>query len=176
VGGLIARFYAQQYPDEVSGMVIVDHAFTPQRISRPEPKGNTNGDSPPVLLEMTPIVVTTEDMSNFNNLPEPIRKLHRWAASRDPDIDHTAAADDCESRLLSSPESFPLGNRPLVVISTGNQAHGYPELQARLLALSRNSSQVMARSFHSVEIDQPGIVIRAIQQVVETLRTSTRRN
>jgi pimeloyl-ACP methyl ester carboxylesterase len=174
VGGLIARFYAQQYPDEVSGMVIVDHAFTPQRISRPEPKGNTNGDSPPVLIEMTPIIVSAEDLSNFNNLPEATRKLHRWAAARKPAIDHTAAADDCESRVAPSSGSYPLGNRPLVVISTGNQTPGYAELQARLLALSHNSRKVKAESFHSVEIDQPEIVTEAIRQVVEavTLETS----
>jgi pimeloyl-ACP methyl ester carboxylesterase len=170
IGGLISRYYAQQYPDEVSGMVIVDHAFTPRPISRPEPKANANGDSPPVLIEMTPIVVSAEDLSKFNNLPEPMRKLHRWAASRGPGIDHTAAADDCESRLSSSPGSYPLGDRPLVVISTGNQTPGYAELQARLLALSHNSSQAKAKSFHSVEIDQPGIVTGAIQQVVEAVR------
>jgi pimeloyl-ACP methyl ester carboxylesterase len=170
VGGLISRFYAQQHPEEVSGMVIVDHAFTPKPIPRPEPKANANGDRPPVLIEMTPIVVTAEDLSNFNNLPEPIRKLHRWAASRDPGIDHTAAADDCESRLSSSSGSYPLGDRPLVVVSTGNQTPGYAELQAHLLALSHNSSQASAKSFHSVEIDQPGIVSAAIQQVVEAVR------
>src|SRR5437660_4774496 len=29
LGGLVARVYARQYPDEVAGMVFVDHAFAP---------------------------------------------------------------------------------------------------------------------------------------------------
>src|SRR5215831_18253265 len=29
LGGLVARVYSRQYPDEVSGMVFVDHAFAP---------------------------------------------------------------------------------------------------------------------------------------------------
>ncbi len=29
LGGLVARLYAGQYPDEVAGMVFVDHAFHP---------------------------------------------------------------------------------------------------------------------------------------------------
>jgi pimeloyl-ACP methyl ester carboxylesterase len=168
VGGLVSRFYASQYPNQVSGMVIVDHAFTPKPTVRPQPKPNANGDSPPALIEMTPIVVTAEDVANFDNLPDEIRKLHQWAASREPPVDQTVAADDCETRLSHS--SFPFGDRPLTVISTGNQTSGYAELQSSLLALSRNSKQVMANSFHAVEIDQPETVVNAIRQVLDALR------
>jgi pimeloyl-ACP methyl ester carboxylesterase len=168
VGGLIARFYASQYPADVAGMVIVDHAFTP----KPKPASTSATanaeDSPPILLEMTPIVLSVEDTSNFNKLPPAIRDLHRWAESRQPPIDHAEAADDCESRL--SPAPNPLGSRPLAVIGTFNTAPGYKELQSKLMALSRNSRQVVADSFHSVEIDQPEIVIAAIQAIVEAVR------
>jgi pimeloyl-ACP methyl ester carboxylesterase len=171
VGGLIARFYASQYPDEVAGMVIVDHAFNPKSAAAPRQAGPaTNGDSPPVLIEMTPIVLTVEDLSNFNQLPPRIRELHRWAAERLPRVDHAEAADDCEARLDKAPVAYPLGSRPLVVISTGNQSRGYAPLQAKLLALSRNSRQVMADSFHAVEIDQPDVVAAAIRDVVEAVR------
>ena len=58
-----------------------------------------------------------------------------------------------------------------VVISTGNDSAGYSELQKKLLALSTNSKQLMAqRSFHSVEIDEPEVVIRAIREVVDAVR------
>jgi pimeloyl-ACP methyl ester carboxylesterase len=171
VGGLIARFYASQYPDQVAGIVIVDHAFNPKSAAAPRQSASpTNGDSPPVLIEMTPIVLTVEDLSNFNQLPPRIRELHRWAADRLPRVDHAEAADDCEARLGNAPVAYPLGNRPLVVISTGNQSRGYAALQAKLLALSRNSRQVMADSFHAVEIDQPDLVAAAIRDVVEAVR------
>jgi pimeloyl-ACP methyl ester carboxylesterase len=166
VGALVARFYAREYPGEVSSVVIVDHAFTPKAAPAPV-ASNATGDSPPALLEMTPILLSTEDTSNFSKLPEPVRELHRWAASRQPAVDHAATADDCETRLNATPAAYPLGDRPLVVISTGNTAPGYKDLQTSLLKLSRHSSQIMAyRSFHSVEIDQPEIVVEAIRKAI----------
>jgi hypothetical protein len=61
-----------------------------------------------------------------------------------------------------------MGDLPLVVVSTGNDAPGYAVLQKQLLALSRRSSQMPAeRSFHSVEIDQPDVVIAATRRAVE---------
>jgi pimeloyl-ACP methyl ester carboxylesterase len=41
LGGLVARLYAGQYPDEVAGMVFVDHAFHPAF-----PSGATSRDLP----------------------------------------------------------------------------------------------------------------------------------
>jgi pimeloyl-ACP methyl ester carboxylesterase len=171
IGGLISRFYASQYPSEVVGMVIVDHAFIPGA-SKPDSHATPSGDSPPVLIESTPIILTTEETSAFEKLPANIRELHRWAESRRPVLDNAATADDCVSRLkAAAPGPYPLGSLPLIVVSTGNQASGYSELQAALLALSRNSKQLMAdQSFHSVEIDQPEVVIRALVQAIEQVR------
>jgi pimeloyl-ACP methyl ester carboxylesterase len=171
VGGLVARFYASQYPDEVAGLVIVDHAFNPKPKAAPKtdaPKTNSKeGDSPPVLIEMTPIILTVEDISNFNLLPPAMRDLHRWAAARVPGVNHAEAADDCESRLEAAGSDQPLGSLPLAVISTGNTTPGYGELQAKLVALSRNSRQIFADSFHAVEIDRPDVVAKAIRDIVE---------
>jgi pimeloyl-ACP methyl ester carboxylesterase len=72
IGACVARLYAAEYPAEVAGMVIVDHAFFPD----PDPDagkhqaGSSAGlDSPPVLIEQTPIEITVEDSSKFANLP-----------------------------------------------------------------------------------------------------------
>lgn len=70
IGALVARLYQQRYPGEVRGMVIVDHAFLDPV---PEPDSNRDVavpglDSPPILISKTPIVLTVEDISNFNNL------------------------------------------------------------------------------------------------------------
>jgi uncharacterized protein (TIGR03435 family) len=177
IGGLVSRYYARQYRGEVAGMVIIDHAFTPTRTS-PSPKRDAPrnkaieaGDSLPVLLEMTPIVVTAEDASDFGKLPENIRQLHRWAMGRKPGLNNAETADDCESRLEVSQDAYPLADMPLVVVSTGNTAPGYKQLQAKLLSLSRNSRQEMAyESFHFVAIDQPEVVIAAIRNVVGQVR------
>lgn len=175
IGACVSRLYAAEYPAEVAGMAIVDHAFTPDRDpDSGKPAGNFAGlDSPPRLIEQTPIQLTVEDISHFENLPPSARALHRWAMSLHPQMPAAEDMDDCLAQLKNAP---PLGDLPLVVVSTGNEARGYTRLQSQLLALSRRSSQMKAeRSFHAVEIDQPDVVIAAIRRVVDAVRNPTPR-
>jgi pimeloyl-ACP methyl ester carboxylesterase len=173
VGGLVARLYASLYPGEVAGMVIVDHAFIDiGATSTAGPPSVPSLDRPPVLIHQTPIEMTVEDSSKFRNLPEGIQKLHRWAASLKPALPTVETAEDCLSKLKAGDQgAHPLGDTPLVVISTGNRNPNYKKLQAELLSLSSRSEQLMATgSFHSVEIDEPDIVISAIGLVVDKIR------
>jgi len=173
-GALVARHYAHQFPGEVAGMVIVDHAFlhpvddqaVRSTISAP------GLDTPPRLIHQEPIVFTVEETSAFNNLPEANRQLHRWAMSLHPALPTLEAAEKCSAEVDAEEQRpDPLGNLPLVVVSTANDSPNYPKLQAKLLKLSHNSRQLIAsKSFHSVEIDQPDIVVRAIRQVVDAVR------
>jgi pimeloyl-ACP methyl ester carboxylesterase len=174
VGALVTRLYASFYPGDVAGMVIVDHAFID--VGDPPPTNSSPSfaglDSPPVLIHQTPIVLTVEDTSDFRKLPESIQKLHRWAESLKPALPTVETAEDCLAHLKrTSRAAHPLGNTPLVVVSTGNDLPNYKKLQTELLALSSRSRQLMAESsFHSVEIDQPGVVVDAIRQVVNMIR------
>ena len=175
VGALVARLYAQLHPSEVAGMVIVDHAFID--VGRdPAPAASspsfTGLDSPPVLIHQTPIILTVEDTSDFSKLPESIQNLHRWAESLKPALPTVETAEDCLSQLKTTDQNpHPLGGTPLAVISTGNDLPNYKKLQTELLSLSNRSKQFMAdRSFHSVEIDQPEVVIEAISRVVDMAR------
>jgi pimeloyl-ACP methyl ester carboxylesterase len=175
IGGCVARLYSAEYPSEVSGMVIVDHAFSNDPApdaGHSHPGSEAGMDAPPRLIYQTPMVVTVEQSSEFNRLPERIRKLHQWAMSLNPKLPTWETAEDCLAELkAAAPGPYPLGNMPLVVVSTGNQARGYDRLQNALLALSRHSIHMMAElSFHSVEIDQPEVVAAAIRQVVKSLR------
>jgi pimeloyl-ACP methyl ester carboxylesterase len=172
VGALVARLYASVHPGEVAGMVIVDHAFTDvgnRTAADPSSPSFAGLDSPPVLIQQTPIILTVEDTSDFRKLPEPIQKLHRWAESLKPVLPTVETAEDCLSQLERTAKiPHPLGNTPLVVVSTGNNLPNYKKLQAELLSLSNRSQQLRAdSSFHSVEIDQPEVVVDAIRQVIE---------
>ncbi len=169
IGGCVARLFAAEYPSEVAGMVIVDHAFSPDpNPPTVKPRAGAGYDTPPVLLEQTPIEFSVEDISAFRNLPARAQELHHWAMALHPKLPTAETADDCLAQLkTAAPGPFPLGDMPLVVVSTGNDARGYSRLQRELLALSRRSSQMKAeRSFHAVEIDQPEVVIAAIRRVV----------
>lgn len=166
VGGLVVRNYAAQYADKVAAMVLVDHAFTPKKAPV------SASASAPELVFQTPIEFTVEDTSDFKKLPPKMHELHRWAEARQPPVDQAAVADDCLAQL---PAGASLGNIPLAVVSTGNEAPGYKELQLELMGLSTRSYQVKAeRSFHSVEIDQPETVVRAIRRVFEQVGTGSK--
>jgi pimeloyl-ACP methyl ester carboxylesterase len=170
VGALVTRLYASLHPADVAGMVIVDHAFIDiDPGAKPVPAIPTDAaDSPPALIEMTPIIVTAEDDPGFGNLPEEVKKLHRWAASLNPALPSLETARECIAQVEAA--RSPRANMPLAVVSTGNESPGYAPLQARLLAMSSNSQQFIAeRSFHSIEMSQPDIVVKAIRYLVEAV-------
>jgi len=161
-GALFARLYARDYPNEVAAMVLIDHAYIPAP-SAPPPV-ISGPDSPPAVISATPIEIGVEDEPGFDKLPERARDLHRWAISRNPALPDVTLAEACISELRDTT----LGDLPLVVVSTANDSPGYAKLQTSLLALSHNSRQLIAgKSFHSIEISQPEVVIRAIQLAVE---------
>lgn len=175
IGGCVARLYAAEYPPEVAGMVIVDHAFQPDLdpdAGKQRPGADAGVDTPPVVLYQAPILVTVEESSNFQRLPERIQQLHRWAESLHPRLATWETAEDCLAQLKAVASGpYPLGNLPLVVVRTDNQARGYDRLQRELSALSHRGVQTIAGgSFHSVEIDRPEVVAAAIRQVVEQVR------
>lgn len=161
-GALFARLYAKEFRSEVAAMVLIDHAFIPAPSAAP---AVTSGpDSPPALISATPIEIGVEDEPGFDKLPARIRDLHRWAMSRNQARPTVEVAEACISELRSAA----LGDLPVVVVSTANDAPGYAKLQTSLLALSHNSRQLVAgKSFHSIEISQPEVVIRAIRLAFE---------
>lgn len=173
IGALIARLYADQHASEVAGMVLVDHAFLDTATGN-APSAVPGLDSPPVLIIQTPIVLTVEETSDFDKLPQRAKELHRWAVSLHPALPTVEIAQDCLSQLRQNdPGLSPLRSLPLAVVSTANDQPNYKKLQSELLALSQRSRQFMAdRSFHSVEIDQPEVVVDAISHVVEMVRSA----
>jgi pimeloyl-ACP methyl ester carboxylesterase len=170
VGAITARLYANRYPKEMAGMVIVDHAFLDtggKNGAQPSPA--PAGDAMPVLIHQEPIRWTIEDDPNFSKLPKRSQELHRWAMSLHPMTPTMETAEECLAAVAKSKGS--LGDRPLAVISTVPHPPSYYKLQAELLALSSNSKQFVAeKSFHAVTIDQPEIIVSAIHAVIDALR------
>lgn len=169
IGGLVERLLAKRYPDGIAGIVIVDHAFLDVAPDKAPPfAGRADLDSPPVLLSAPSIDLTVEETSNFRNLPNESQALHRWADSLHPKLATVETAEDCIAQIGDAK----LGGIPLAVVSTANDNPNYPKLQKQLLALSTYSRQFIAdKSFHSIEIDQPGIVVEAIRLLTSTVRS-----
>ena len=176
VGALWERLYAANYPQDIAGMVIVDHAFLPEPGAAARSTGAkapSRAYTPPVLVAQAPMVLGFEDDVNFGRLPERDQALHRWALAQHPVRPGEAMVVDCvaQIRRATRGRSFPLGDLPLTVIRTGDQSPGYDALQTRLLALSRQSQIVMAwQSTHMVPIDEPDVIVKAIEQIVERER------
>jgi len=178
-GAVVARLYAMSYPGEVAGMVLVDHAFLPDnKDAVPAAAGaakNLDGvDTPPVLLSMTPVIVSPEDEPGFDRLPRAAKELDRWARSMSPDVPTEKTTRRCVAlaEAASNGRSWPLGQMPLMVIRTENDAAAYTELQRHLLSLSRDSRRIVAKgSFHSIEISRPDVAIEGIREVIDAVRS-----
>jgi pimeloyl-ACP methyl ester carboxylesterase len=182
LGGLVARLYAGRYPDEVAGIVFVDHAMSLMGsitmrpgLSLPPPTAANGAAGAP---SGGPKPMGLEDDSNFSKLPSQDREAHVWfmAQSRNQKALQANAeiTPGCvaEADALAKEHSQPLGGKPLIDVDT-NQSAG-SELQTQLLSLSRNSKEMVAdKSGHFVIIDRPDAVVDAVSQVVRSARNKT---
>jgi len=176
VGAQWVRLYAARYPNNIVGMVIVDHAFIPGQVrlrkaahSHSLPQGYNS----PTLVSEAPIVLDFQDDVNFSKLPKHDQELHTWALSENPVRPDYEMAKDCFADLAMVPgkSRFPLGGMPLVVISTGNETPDYLRLQADLMALSYRSEHVIAwNSTHMVLIDEPEVITGSILKMATAAR------
>jgi len=186
LGGLVARVYAGQYPDEVAGMVFVDHALSfplmlrslsPGEKAPPPPIPSTGDVAGPIGKPMG-----IESDPNFSKLSARDRELHLWAMSQTRN--QTALRTNMETSQECTAEAdailkehiHPLGDKPLVDVSTDEfRTPEYDEFQTKLLSLSQNSKQIVAaKSGHFIIIDRPDVVIDAISQVVRSVRNNAK--
>ena len=194
LGGLIARIYAGQYPNDVAGVIFVDHALA--MLSRRPPSDGAVAPAPPPPTSPPGgakiVTMGMEDDPNFSKLPLQDRELHHWATTQarnqGASTDNFDMLFDClaQADAMIKDQSHSLGDKPLVDVTAGTgpsmppQAaekwrDKYAELQAKLLSLSANSKQLIAEnSGHFIIIDRPDVVIDAIRQVVESVRNNTK--
>jgi pimeloyl-ACP methyl ester carboxylesterase len=176
VGAQWARLYAARYPNNIVGMVIVDHAFIPgQGGTRKAAHSHSlpQGYSPPTLVSDAPIVLDFQDDVNFSKLPKYDQELHIWALSENPIQPDYEMAKDCfaDLAMVTGKSRFPLGDMPLAVISTGNETPSYLKLQTDSMALSHRSEHVIAwNSTHMVLIDEPEVITESILKMAAAAR------
>ncbi len=178
LGGLVARLYAGQYPDEVAGMVFVDHAFHPAfpNVAKVLPPAR-----PPMTLAPGGGGGIESD-TNFSKLSSRDRELHLWAMSQTRNQMALQANHEmmpecvAQADAVAKEHSHPRGDKPLVDVSA-DEALGldYVKLQTERLSLSQNSKQIIAeKSVHFVIINRPDAVIEAIRQVVQSVRNNSK--
>jgi pimeloyl-ACP methyl ester carboxylesterase len=169
LGGIIVRLYAATYPDEVVGLVLVDASQEEQNVR-------------------FQAALTPEQWAAFERLSAQVPP----DLADDPDLERMDL-DASFAQLRTAAAAQPLPPLPLVVLT-----HGVPvgadlppevqsvlppdfpwdtletvaqELQAELAALVPGARQVIAtESGHYIQLQQPQLVIDAVEQVVDAVR------
>lgn len=159
LGGYIVRLYADEYPEEVIGMVLVD---------------SSHPDQGPAFLAALP-----PESPDNSQCVKNVR--NSFADTADPQEQPEGL--DFEASAAQVRDLGGLGDLPLGVVTAGRGVcdagaggpadvagvdRAWQDLQKDLAKLSSNSIQVIAEnSGHMIPTEQPEAVIEVIQQVME---------
>jgi pimeloyl-ACP methyl ester carboxylesterase len=175
LGGYTVRVYAHDYPDEVSGLVMLDVQDLPaDNGDAPKPAPKPGRNSLPALLARVGLArLLAGSLGAIQNLP-PFEKQAYYASAVTPRYAQTfidegkgMSEGGAQARDVST-----VGALPLIVLSRGkDQDAKHTTEQTALLQLSTNSQQFFAEnSGHNIMIDQPEAAIAAIIKMVEQVR------
>ena len=181
LGGLVARVYAGRFPEEVAGMVFVDHSPLSLLVNKPLPPPPSPKPPTPAGSGKLPSGGIESD-PNFSRLSARDRELHLWAIAQ-PRLEKAVEENHemmpgCvqEADAIIKEQTHPLGDKPLVDVSTDqHRSTDYVNFQGLLLSLSQNSKEMVAEnSSHLVIIDRPDVVIDAISRVVQSVHNNAK--
>jgi pimeloyl-ACP methyl ester carboxylesterase len=182
LGGLLARAYADRYPEEVAGVVLVDSSH-PEQAER-LPALAVGMQVSRLLYELLPLAARV-GLIRIAGLAEDsaagLPPRHRAeAAAFLASVRHLEATRD-EARAMPTiaaqvSRTGSLGDRPLTVLTAGAGAvEGWAELQAELAALSsRGTQRTIAGAAHLgllTHREHAEVVAAAIHEVVEAVRS-----
>ena len=196
MGGIYSRVFAEQYPDEVVGMILVDSAH-PEQDER-FPPAPVSLEPSAINLWLTRQWATMGVLRLSHHLPNsnvkriPPEMLPKLKAF----FPQSIRAVQAETRLFHdnlhrAKGRKSLGDRPLIVLTAAKpvpwdkvprgftkeylqqQRDVWQELQAELSTLSTKSRHIVSEeSGHLIYFDQPELIIDAIYDVVsEVFRT-----
>jgi pimeloyl-ACP methyl ester carboxylesterase len=199
-GGMIVRLYAHSYPGEVVGMVLVDaqHEDQFERLS-PTIQQNLeamfaqSNETLPLYQAVIAsgigaLVPAIGAMTDVPQLPSPARETLSALVLSDTRFIEAKTAEEVaifESlAVVRDAHITSLGNIPLIVLYRGIEDSSIPgmtleekhqwwlSLQNELVALSPQGQLVLAdQSGHHIQLDQPKLVIDAIEEVLATSRS-----
>jgi pimeloyl-ACP methyl ester carboxylesterase len=192
LGGMLVRMYAHNYPDEVVGMVLVDSLHEERSLRNPElveAVSEMTGQFRMFgFLSSSGILALAPQTIPNPGLPEDAYAQYQAIVATTRGFEtilaelNAAEVSSAEARALHMTD---FGELPLIVLSAGHgqsmpsftdaeNQHLWENLQieqTELTALSSGGKQVMAeQSGHYIQLDQPDLVIDAIQEIVDALR------
>jgi len=192
LGGLYDRVYAQQYPDEVVGLVQID-ASHPDAWRRLDTREGAGVD--PQLLAIGPFAsrlgllrlmdVTSADSEVSGQLPGHEERAMRAFFATVQFAESAQKFDEAlpvileQARVITS-----LGDVPLVVLTTGDRDELSPEenrtlqeMQRELQSISANSIYIAVEGATHISLvhnqDHARLTADAIRQVIEAIHTNS---
>ena len=174
-GGLIMQLYASTYPQQVAGLVLVESVHEDQ-FRYPELHV---GPIPPICQALAPFGIVR--VLGFALLPSVAEYPPTAQPAAKAQFNQTRFCQTASDEYASWDESsaqvraarHPLGHLPLVVLTHGLPYLGpqgerdWQALQRDLAGLSSDSVSIIAtHSGHFIQLEQPDLVIAAIQQVL----------
>ena len=164
IGGLLVRLYADAYPGDVAGVVLVDPTHESGQLGSMRYGG----------------IVRLREKATGRPVPEP--RLSQAGPASDPDTDYLA--EEFHAIFAARQRTpQPLGQKPLVVLAAGKRSAAPPgvppeqwsairderdQLVADLAGLSANSRFVRVEdSGHAIHRENPPVVVQSIRDVRE---------
>ena len=179
-GGLYARMYAARYPNQVAGVVLVDSSH-PEQFTR-SPQGRAMYEQTRRMGAFIPwltrlgVIRLTNFYPAHPDLPSQQRAQIEAFNSSTQQVVTTAdefRATPQTNTQVSNMGS--LGDKPLAVLSAGEQSSSWFEMQDELAALSPDSiHRVVDGATHESLLYDKGdskVTSAAIEQVVDAVRT-----
>jgi len=193
LGGIYVRLFADQYPAEVVGMVLVDPASEDRLFlffeGKPVAIASLTAEQRRSIIPPGPMRVPRRSPQTgvpFDRLPRELYELRikldtRLIASVPESVPYEVVVATAEQERASlaklrerrTAQAHPLGDRPLVVLTRGVDSNQeVRDVHARLAGLSTNSRHtVVTDAGHEIHLFQPGAVIQAIRDVLEASRS-----
>jgi pimeloyl-ACP methyl ester carboxylesterase len=196
LGGLEARLFAQRWPREVAGMVLLDTSYAAQALNevnlQDNPGPGVEGEVPAALKCALLAAHGPLDPSNPeyescviplpDDAPAALRNIWPRFFTADYAIAHVSLLSSLFTHRHDGADHLRLGDKPFVVLSRAvdrdwpqgafgqdlrKQWYAHHEALAHLS--SRGVHRVIEHSGHDIESDKPQAVIDAVDEVLRQL-------
>lgn len=213
-GGLAMRLFALRYPDDVAGLVMVDSASEnqDQRLDAVRGDDHNAARRQQALADYTRLADLARTGALVPGTPDHLRAVGPrpayltaalyaarvasrtstayWRAVRSESAaTGKASADELgaarRSLTIAAPDSPPLGDKPLIVLTAAGNALPRPgessaQTQARhqlwrtmhdeIAALSTHGERRTVDAGHAIPLERPDVVVTAIEEVLASAR------
>jgi pimeloyl-ACP methyl ester carboxylesterase len=177
-GGLYARMYTTRYSEEVAGVVLVDSSH-PEQFTR-SPQGREMYERARRLTAVAALSSRLGLIRLFDVFPAPSGLPAQQRAQVEASLSSTRHLVATAEEFSATPQTSAqvrttqgLGDKPLAVVSAGEQPPGWLELQEELVALSSNSSlRIVEGATHESLLSEKRdarVTSAAILEVVEAV-------